>query len=69
MTKFKFGNGVFFLLGSMQIRISTLNEPFLEIEVNVIPAYFPLLIDLGVLDNEKLVANNAQIQLQATSHG
>ena len=53
----------------MQIRIPILNHSFLKIIVNVVPADFPLLLGLDVLDNEKIVANNFQNELQAAHHG
>ena len=68
-TKFKFGDGVFSSLGTIQIRIPTLNCSFLKINVNVVPAHVPLLLRLDILDSEQLVANNVQHELQATHHG
>ena len=68
-TKFKLCNGVFSSLGTMQIRIPTLNHSFLKIKVNVAPADVLLLLGLDVLENEKLMANNVQNELQATNHG
>ncbi len=69
LTKFKFGDGEFSSLGTMQIRILTPNNLFLKIKVNVVPADASLLLGLDVLDNEKLVANNVQNELQAAHNG
>ncbi len=69
LTKFKFGDGVFSSLGTMQIRIPTTNYSFLKIKLNVVPADVSLLLDLDVLVNEKLVANNVQNDQQAAHHG
>ncbi len=69
LTKFKFGDGVFSLVGTIQIRIPTLSYSFFKIKVNVIPADVPLLLGLDVSDNEELVANNVQNELQGTHYG
>ncbi len=68
LTKFKFGDVVISSLGTVQIRIPLPNYSFLEIKVNVVPANFPLLLGLDVLDKDKLVANNVHNELLATHH-
>ena len=69
LTKFKFGDALFPSLGSVQIRIPTPNHSSLKIKVNVVLADVPLLLDLDVLDNEKLVASNVPNELQASHYG
>ncbi len=69
ISKFKFSDGVFSSLGTMQIRISTPNNSLFKIKVNVIPANVPLILGLDVLDNEKLVVNSVQKEFQATNCG
>ena len=69
LTIFKFGDGVFSSLGTMQIRIPTPNYPFLKIKVDAVPADVPSHLGIDVLENDKLVANNVQNELQAAHHG
>ncbi len=69
LSNFKFGDGVFSSLGTLQIKIPNPNYSCLKIKVNLIPAVVPLLLGLDVLDNKKLLANNVQNEVKATNHG
>ena len=69
LTKFKFGDVVFSLVRTIQIRIPRPSYSCFKIKVNVIPTDVPLLFGLDVLNNEELVANNVQNELQGTHYG
>ena len=65
LNKFNFDDGLFSYLGTMQTGILARNYSFYKIKVNVVPADVPSLLDIDVLDNEELVANNVWNELQS----
>ncbi len=68
-TRFRFGDGRYPSLGSMEIRISIPNGSFLSIQLDVVSEDVPVLLRLGVLDRVSLVANNVISELQAPLSG
>ena len=68
-TRFRFGDGRYPSLGSMEIRIPIPNGSFVSIQLDVVSADVPMLLGLDVLDRESLVANNVHNELQAPLPG
>ncbi len=68
-TFFRFGDGSYPSLGSMEIRIPIPNGSFLKIQSDVVSACIPFLLGLDVLDRESIVANNVTNELQSPLSG
>ncbi len=54
-TGFRFGDGSYPSLGSMEIRISIPNRSFLRILLDFVSAEKPMLLGLDMMDRENLV--------------
>ncbi len=68
-TRFRFGDGSYPSLGSMEIGISIPNGSFLKIELDIVSSDVPLLLGLDVLDRESIVANNVTNEIQSPLSG
>lgn len=63
-----FEDGKYMRAGIIYVRIITLDGLFLEFEADLVNTYIPLLVDLDVLDRERLIADNGDTVLQSCKH-
>lgn len=66
---FRFGDGLYSSLGTIEIRLPTPDGSFLAMEVDVVDAYVPLLMGIDTLDREQLVADNVENVLDSRRYG
>ncbi len=66
---FRIGDGSHTSIGTMPVRIPTLDGSFIVGDFDVVKADVPMLIGLYLLDNYSLVANNVRNELQSELQG